>query len=276
MNSQFQSTRAVCGVASLVAALAGCSAAVDDGPFEESAPSDWGQEETTTGNAEAVDTDDEVELSVEPFAVFESDTLGTVSFSEPLPGDLMFSVLNENSSEPVGVAVGPVELYEQLAGEPLPERFQPLSELSAKNEAPEVVYQPGESFDAEAAPDRALLDLGWSLYEQTISEEEFERGLCSDSYGFCWLSISGSSVASGQSTWILAYVHTFRGAVTHKFKVKFLTESGPWVTMRSQTVPAGYTSSLAYLTNKKKWKRSAVSSFLGNGYHHAGYFQPIY
>ena len=209
-----------------------------------------------------------------PFAVFESEAYGKVSFIELEPGELLVVTLtpDEAADGDVVQVEDPFELYEQLSGEPLPERFAALRDVdrTSSTEGDEEMSDSGEVELPSLAADEPGVQA--TLTKETISEETFMSRNCGFDRGWCWTSRTNTSYFQKRDTYIRGWVHCYRGKVTHKIHRK--NTWGNWVAKYETDVPAGHTSTEALFTVVPYTMESRVYNASGDGYHHSGRHNP--
>jgi hypothetical protein len=237
--------------------LAGCSGGGELG--EAAGVSDADLEETSE------------EVHLEPFAVFESEKYGTVKFLEPEPGELSMAAMTPFGADPEGRlgAVSPADIYEELSGEELPERFRAAVQAAESNSGARASSSLEGDTDVGAGTDApGLRPLG--ITQVDLSTEEYISRHCPNSEGWCWTNRTNTSYMQRHTAYMRTYAYSYRGSITHRLRRK--NTFGTWVTHYSATVPEGYLSTFASLPVFAYMTESKVYDASENGYHHSGWF----
>ncbi len=239
--------------------LLGLGCAVENGADEKALSSPEGDQAAL----------EDLELPV-PFASFATDDGGTVQFFEPEPGELLVtSVSKIDSGAPLDEKL-PAALYEELAGEPLPERFVAAlahGDRAAEEEAVEASLAESGGPDFSAATDREVQ----GLTKMNVTTEQFATTYCEAFRPlWCWLNRTDTSHFSQRRDSMGTYAYVYRGSVQHRLRRK--NTWGKWKTLYSVTVPAGYISTTFNFSGIAYTHESRVDEASGDGYHHSGYY----
>jgi hypothetical protein len=258
MNIKSSLARPLCASFALLAFTACGAAGQSDDTWNADAPAD---------ELEAEASDDAPAL--EPFASFESKEFGKVQFFEPEQGELLVSVVAPEGAGERANEMHPVELYEQLAGESLPERFAALSAIHGEDHDFEDADADPGSLYYETPEKPGLQLLGSDLTKENISEDGFISKYCSkSSTRWCWPSRTNTSYYQKRTDYMWSYAYPYVGTITHRLQRK--NTWGNWKTLYSHSVPTGYTSYLGNVTGPAYTHESKVYDASGDAYHHSG------